>query len=92
MPLLVRAAASTPAVRKQAIQRHMSLSAAEAGDASGDVLLEASDVDYPTPVSFPLHEHVVEIAINLGLGDSAASTIGGDLTHEYVSINADYRS
>jgi glutamate N-acetyltransferase/amino-acid N-acetyltransferase len=34
----------------------------------------------------------VEIEIDLGQGEGSAEVIGGDLTHEYVSENADYRS
>ncbi|MBM2575184.1 bifunctional glutamate N-acetyltransferase/amino-acid acetyltransferase ArgJ [Jannaschia sp. Os4] len=36
-------------------------------------------------------EHVV-IAVDLGLGDGAATAYGCDLTYRYVEINADYRS
>jgi glutamate N-acetyltransferase/amino-acid N-acetyltransferase len=34
----------------------------------------------------------VEIEVDLGSGAHAATVFGGDLTHEYVSENADYRS
>lgn len=44
------------------------------------------------PVNFPTHERCVEIDVDLGCGSSSAETIGGDLTHEYVTENADYRS
>ncbi|MCF3651182.1 bifunctional ornithine acetyltransferase/N-acetylglutamate synthase [Synoicihabitans lomoniglobus] len=44
------------------------------------------------PIDFPPHERCVEIGIELGLGNDAAVVIGGDLTHEYVTENADYRS
>jgi len=44
------------------------------------------------PVDFPRHERCVEIGIDLGLGPAAATVIGADLSHEYVSENADYRS
>ncbi|MDR1498356.1 MAG: bifunctional ornithine acetyltransferase/N-acetylglutamate synthase [Puniceicoccales bacterium] len=43
-------------------------------------------------VHFPPHERFVEIVIELGAGEGIAEVIGGDLTHEYVSENADYRS
>ncbi len=36
-------------------------------------------------------DHVI-IRCELGLGDYSATAYGCDLTHEYVSINADYRS
>ncbi|HET6439500.1 MAG TPA: bifunctional ornithine acetyltransferase/N-acetylglutamate synthase [Anaeromyxobacter sp.] len=47
---------------------------------------------FKPPVDFPSHERCVEIAIDLGLGGGAATVLGADLTHEYVSENADYRS
>ncbi len=43
-------------------------------------------------VDYPSHERVVDIAVDLALGDAMATVYGGDLTHEYVSENADYRS
>jgi glutamate N-acetyltransferase/amino-acid N-acetyltransferase len=43
-------------------------------------------------VDFPPHERAVEIEIDLGLGAAASQVLGADLTHEYVSENADYRS
>jgi glutamate N-acetyltransferase/amino-acid N-acetyltransferase len=47
---------------------------------------------YAPPVDFPPHERCVEIGIDLGTGTAEAVILGGDLTHEYVSENADYRS
>jgi glutamate N-acetyltransferase/amino-acid N-acetyltransferase len=47
---------------------------------------------FKPPVDFPAHERCVEIAIDLGTGRGAATVLGADLTHEYVSENADYRS
>ncbi len=47
---------------------------------------------FTPPVEYPTHERCVEIEIDLGLGDASATVIGGDLTHEYVTENADYRS
>jgi glutamate N-acetyltransferase/amino-acid N-acetyltransferase len=41
---------------------------------------------------FPAHERRVEVTIDLGLGESSSTVLGADLTHEYVSENADYRS
>ena len=42
---------------------------------------------------YPPHEKAVQVAIDLGLnGKGRAKITGVDLTHEYVSINADYRS
>jgi len=44
------------------------------------------------PIDFPPHERRVEIAVDLGMGAAAATVLGADLSHEYVSENADYRS
>ncbi len=51
-----------------------------------------ADGIYSAPIDFPRHERCVEIVVNLGLGDARCTVHGGDLTHEYVSENADYRS
>jgi glutamate N-acetyltransferase/amino-acid N-acetyltransferase len=34
----------------------------------------------------------VEVELNLASGPAGCTVFGGDLTHEYVSENADYRS
>jgi glutamate N-acetyltransferase/amino-acid N-acetyltransferase len=47
---------------------------------------------FSPPIDFPRHERCVEIEVDLGNGAAAATVLGGDLTHEYVSENADYRS
>ena len=47
---------------------------------------------FTAAVDFPPHERCVEIEVSLGNGTAAATVFGGDLTHEYVSENADYRS
>lgn len=47
---------------------------------------------FAPPVDFPPHERCVEITVELGRGTGSATCFGGDLTHEYVSENADYRS
>jgi glutamate N-acetyltransferase/amino-acid N-acetyltransferase len=47
---------------------------------------------FTAPISYPPHERCVEIVVDLGLGTAGATVLGGDLTHEYVSENADYRS
>ncbi|TVR14096.1 MAG: bifunctional ornithine acetyltransferase/N-acetylglutamate synthase [Planctomycetota bacterium] len=53
----------------------------------------ASDgITFTSPVRYPPHPRVVEISIDLGRGDGAFTVIGGDLTHEYITENADYRS
>ena len=48
---------------------------------------------YSTPIDFPPHERSVEIEVDFGHpGGASAVVFGSDLTHEYVSENADYRS
>lgn len=47
---------------------------------------------FTPPVDYPTHERCVEIEVELAAGSAAATILGGDLTHEYVSENADYRS
>jgi glutamate N-acetyltransferase/amino-acid N-acetyltransferase len=47
---------------------------------------------FTPPIDFPPHERCVEIDIDLGQGGAQATVLGADLTHEYVSENADYRS
>jgi glutamate N-acetyltransferase/amino-acid N-acetyltransferase len=47
---------------------------------------------FSAPIDFPPHERCVELAIEVGNGAASAIVLGGDLTHEYVSENADYRS
>ncbi|WP_267392995.1 MULTISPECIES: bifunctional glutamate N-acetyltransferase/amino-acid acetyltransferase ArgJ [unclassified Sphingomonas] len=44
------------------------------------------------PVTAHLKGHEVEIGVDLGLGDGRATVWTCDLTHGYISINADYRS
>ncbi|MBW8781734.1 MAG: bifunctional ornithine acetyltransferase/N-acetylglutamate synthase [Verrucomicrobia bacterium] len=51
-----------------------------------------ADGVFTAPIDFPPHERCVEIEVILGSGDAGAVVFGGDLTHEYVSENADYRS
>jgi len=43
-------------------------------------------------VEHPPHERRVEIEIDLGVGPSSCAVLGADLSHEYVTENADYRS
>lgn len=45
-----------------------------------------------TPVAAHLKGNEVSIEVDLGLGDGKATVWTCDLTHGYISINADYRS
>jgi glutamate N-acetyltransferase / amino-acid N-acetyltransferase len=47
---------------------------------------------FSPPIDYPPHERCVEIDVDLGTGSETVTIYGGDLTHEYVSENADYRS
>ncbi len=48
---------------------------------------------FTAPIDYPPHERCVELELDLGHPNGATATVlGGDLTHEYVSENADYRS
>jgi glutamate N-acetyltransferase / amino-acid N-acetyltransferase len=52
----------------------------------------ADGITFKPPVDFPPHERRVEIEIDLGIGPSSCAVLGADLSHEYVTENADYRS
>jgi glutamate N-acetyltransferase/amino-acid N-acetyltransferase len=52
----------------------------------------AKDGVFTAAVDFPPHERCVEVGLDLGAGAASATVFGADLTHEYVSENADYRS
>ena len=51
-----------------------------------------SDGVFVPPVDYPPHERCVEVEIDIGAGPAAHTVIGTDLSHEYISENADYRS
>jgi glutamate N-acetyltransferase/amino-acid N-acetyltransferase len=53
---------------------------------------KGSDVYYRVPVDYPPHQKCVEIEVDFHSGSERAVVLGGDLTHEYITINADYRS
>jgi glutamate N-acetyltransferase/amino-acid N-acetyltransferase len=44
------------------------------------------------PVAAHLKGREIDIGVDLGLGDGRATVWTCDLTHGYISINADYRS
>ncbi|MEO6567370.1 MAG: bifunctional ornithine acetyltransferase/N-acetylglutamate synthase [Opitutaceae bacterium] len=52
----------------------------------------SKDGGFSAPINYPPHERCVELEIDVGNGAASATVLGGDLTHEYVSENADYRS
>jgi glutamate N-acetyltransferase / amino-acid N-acetyltransferase len=45
-----------------------------------------------TPVTAHVQSPTVDIGVDLGLGNGLATVWTCDLTHGYISINADYRS
>jgi glutamate N-acetyltransferase/amino-acid N-acetyltransferase len=47
---------------------------------------------FKPPVDYPPHERAVQMAIDLGAGSESSTVLGADLSHEYISENADYRS
>lgn len=49
-------------------------------------------ITFKPPIDWPPHERCTEIEVELGVGSGRAEVLGGDLTHEYVTENADYRS
>jgi glutamate N-acetyltransferase/amino-acid N-acetyltransferase len=51
-----------------------------------------ADGVFKPAVDYPPHERCVELDLDLGQGSASATVYGADLTHEYVSENADYRS
>jgi len=63
--------------------------------------LQGKDVSFKPALDYPPHQRCVEVDIDLGMASPAdaadaestsAVVIGGDLTYEYVAINAEYRS
>lgn len=62
--------------------------------AQAELYASAAPADgvFRPPVDYPAHEGCVALDIDLGAGQASAAILGADLTHEYVSENADYRS
>lgn len=52
----------------------------------------ADGLTFRPPVDYPPHERSVELEVDLGTGGARCEVLGADLTHEYVTENADYRS
>ncbi len=61
---------------------------------SAELYASAPDTqgNYTPPIDYPPHERCVQIEVSFTAGAGQATVIGGDLTHEYVTENADYRS
>ncbi|MGN6277882.1 MAG: bifunctional glutamate N-acetyltransferase/amino-acid acetyltransferase ArgJ [Sphingomonas sp.] len=57
--------------------------------AAGGLVVDGYD---EVPVATHLKGKEIEIGVDLGLGDGRATVWTCDLTHGYISINADYRS
>lgn len=50
------------------------------------------DIDFDTLLAGPLKERDLPVDISLGSGPGTYTLLASDLTHDYVNINADYRS
>lgn len=70
---------------------------------SGKFVLEGDSVEreisehmktaqYDELSDYPPHQRFVEIGVDFRNGKTSATVLGSDLTNEYISINADYRS
>ena len=53
---------------------------------------QPTDLDYDTLLKKPLEKQDLHLDISLGAGTGQYTLLASDLTHEYVNINADYRS
>ena len=47
---------------------------------------------FKPPIDYPPHEESVLLEVDLAAGSAASTVLGADLTHEYITENADYRS
>ncbi|HET8542813.1 MAG TPA: bifunctional ornithine acetyltransferase/N-acetylglutamate synthase [Anaeromyxobacter sp.] len=72
--------------KEQRLVRHMRAAELYASAPAPD------GMTFRPPVDYPPHERRVEIEIDLALGSASCAVLGADLTHEYVTENADYRS
>jgi glutamate N-acetyltransferase/amino-acid N-acetyltransferase len=53
---------------------------------------QPADLDFDALLQAPLRERDIFIDISLGSGSGKYTLLASDLTHEYITINADYRS
>jgi glutamate N-acetyltransferase/amino-acid N-acetyltransferase len=64
--------------------------------AFGDIWVARDGLPFPgyneAPVAVHLQEQDIRITVDLGMGSGRATVWTCDLTHGYISINADYRS
>jgi glutamate N-acetyltransferase/amino-acid N-acetyltransferase len=72
--------------KERRLVQHMKAAELYASASPGDGLT------FKPPVDFPTHERRVEVEVDLGVGPSSCAVLGADLSHEYVTENADYRS
>ena len=72
--------------KEQRLVRHMRAAELYASAPAAD------GMTFRPPVDYPPRERRVEIELDLGMGEASCAVLGGDLTHEYVTENADYRS
>ncbi len=72
--------------KEERLVRHMKSAELYASGAPADGLT------FRPPVDYPPHERRVEIDVDLAMGGASCAVLGADLTHEYVTENADYRS
>jgi glutamate N-acetyltransferase/amino-acid N-acetyltransferase len=72
--------------KEQRLVRHLGSAELYASAPAGDGLT------FRPPVDHPPHERRVEVEISLAMGEASCAVLGADLTHEYVTENADYRS
>jgi glutamate N-acetyltransferase/amino-acid N-acetyltransferase len=52
----------------------------------------SADGVFRPPVDYPPHERAVDLHVDLDAGPATSVILGADLSHEYISENADYRS
>ncbi len=53
---------------------------------------QPTDGDFDTLLKEPLQKQDIFIDIVMGLGEGKYSLLASDLTHDYINVNADYRS
>ncbi len=64
----------------------------EGDDVESEMSDHMKDAEQDEVGEFPSHQKCVEISIDFVDGNGSACCYGSDLTNEYISVNADYRS